>query len=101
MKRYYPNLVEACIEFKIHSKTLIAKHSKKKYVPNQADQSCAHSSLFKLAKDPDTGFIYCLKLDQSIAERKQEKSLMQQKPNFDENGKPIMEPETPRSKIKS
>jgi hypothetical protein len=63
MKRYYPNLVEAAIEFKIHSRQLIAKHNKKKYVPNQNDQTCLHSGEFKLEKDPETGFIYCVKLN--------------------------------------
>ena len=63
MRAYYPNLVESCIEYKIHSRTLIAKHNKKKYVPNAEDQSTEIAKGFKLEKDPDSGYIYCLKLD--------------------------------------
>ena len=40
---FYPNLVEAAIEFKIYSRNLIAKHNKKKYVPVPEDEETFHS----------------------------------------------------------
>ena len=94
MRAYYPNLVESCIEFKIHSRTLIAKHSKKKYVPTAEDQTTELAKGFKVEKDPNSGFIYCLRLDQTIAQRKIEKAKLPAKPTFDATGKAILEDES-------
>ena len=35
---FYPNLVEAAIEFKVYSRTIIAKYNKQKYEPSLEDQ---------------------------------------------------------------
>ena len=40
---FYPNLVEAAIEFKVYSRTILAKYSKKQYEPTPEDEQITHS----------------------------------------------------------
>tara|TARA_B110000285_G_scaffold227015_2_gene287616 strand:- start:90 stop:224 length:135 start_codon:yes stop_codon:yes gene_type:complete len=41
---YYPSLVEAAIEFKMHSRIIIAKYKKIEHVPNPDDEKVPHSN---------------------------------------------------------
>ena len=61
MKRYYPNLVEAVIEFKIYSRQLISIYQSKKYCKQPEHETTHFSKQFSLKKDPMTGYIYCVK----------------------------------------
>jgi hypothetical protein len=95
MKRYYPILIEAVIEFKIYSRQIIAEKKKEKYNMKPEDQTTYHSNQFILKKDPSTGYIYCLKKGQTISERKKELALISIKPEFDKEGNVINDPPSP------
>ena len=70
MKSYYPTLVEACVEFKVQSRILIASNLNAKYIPDQSDFQVEVSNQYRLIKDQDTGYVYCCKQDQSLKRRK-------------------------------
>ena len=72
MKRYYPNLIEAVIEFKVYSRQLICQFNNSKYEVAKEHQTTFFSKQFNLKKDPMTGYIYCVKKGQTISERKKE-----------------------------
>ena len=95
MKRYYPNLIEAVIEFKLHSRQIIADNKNKKYDVRPEHQTTHHSKQFNLKKDPSTGYVYCLKKSQTISERKKELALICIKPEFDSEGCIVDDPASP------
>ena len=77
MLEYYPSLVEAAIEFKVHSRKLLAEKDGK-YLFNLISitgksfsalpehETCDYlEEEFKLIKDEETGYVYCCRHDQS------------------------------------
>lgn len=57
----YPSIVEAVIEFKIVGRKFMAKLKNIPYEANPDDEQAKFLGKFKLEKDSDTGFTYCLK----------------------------------------
>ena len=64
--QYYQCLVEAFIEFKIYSRILIAYYKNEQYTILPEHEIVAHSNQFELAKDPESGYTYCLSKGQSF-----------------------------------
>ena len=63
MMEYYPSLVEACIEFKIESRRVIALSREEDYTIEKDHEKCDISSLYRLVKDKTSGYIYCCGLE--------------------------------------
>lgn len=58
---YYPRLVEACIEFKIHSRKISAVHEKQQFFVTQDMESCPIVNGYTVVRDETNGQYYCLK----------------------------------------
>ena len=64
MLEFYPNLIEAAIEFKIECAHLIAE-KKELLLPEPFDLESVDfvHSTFKLLKDPETDYVFCCRTD--------------------------------------
>ena len=56
MLEYYPSLVEACIEFKVYSRKVIAQSREEEYYSERDHEKCDISSLYRLVKDNRTKY---------------------------------------------
>ena len=72
MTQYYPGIIEAAIEFKMACRKLLIAKGKNKLLKSLiADdiETINHTKQFRLEKHPETKFIYCCLVGQTLRER--------------------------------
>lgn len=69
MMEYYPTLIEAAVEFRIHSRILLAQREGKSYEIQPEHETVPMAKGYFIQKDPRTGQYYALKGGENISQR--------------------------------
>ena len=75
MLEYYPNLIEEAIEFKVESRRILASRKGLIYAVSAQDESMEHlNETYRIIKESENDMAYCCRENQTLQQRKEEKS---------------------------
>ena len=74
MREYYPSLIEEAIQFKVECRRHLAEMQGREFKPSLKDKEIKFTLKgHKLVLDPDSDFVFCCRLNQTLEDRIYEK----------------------------